>query len=135
MRINLQLLLFPEGTRFTAEKQKASVEFARKKGMKELTHHLIPRTKGFIASLPSMHGKVPAIYDIELAFKEDAPNKPTITNLLLGKRIEAHIYMNRIPMGDVPKTEAEQDQFLKEMFERKVLWLKHAHSLFYVLMF
>ncbi|XP_018577240.1 1-acyl-sn-glycerol-3-phosphate acyltransferase delta isoform X2 [Anoplophora glabripennis] len=113
------LLLFPEGTRFTPKKHEASLEFARKNNLPELKHHLLPRTRGFIASLPSMKGKVPAIYDIELAFKENAPSKPTITNMLFGKPLEAHIYMRRIPMEDLPKTEVEQETFLRDMFIRK----------------
>lgn len=113
------LLLFPEGTRFTEAKHKASVEFARKNNIAELKHHLIPRTKGFIASLPSMKGKVPALYDIELAFKPDDPVKPTITSMLIGKPVTAHIYMRRIPLDTLPQSEKELDLYLKEMFQGK----------------
>lgn len=118
--ILFQLLLFPEGTRFTSKKHETSLEFARKNNLPVLKHHLLPRTRGFIASLPSMKGKVPAVYDIELAFKEDAPIKPTITNMLFGKPLDAHMYMRRIPMEDLPKTEAEQETFLRDIFVRKV---------------
>ncbi|KAJ8918430.1 hypothetical protein NQ315_008127 [Exocentrus adspersus] len=113
------LLLFPEGTRFTQKKHEISLEFARKHNLPELKHHLLPRTKGFIASLPPMKGKIPAIYDIELAFKEDAPFKPTITNMLFGKPLDAHIYMKRILMDEVPETEEEREKFLRDMFIRK----------------
>lgn len=85
-----------------------------------MKHHLLPRTKGFIASLPSMKGKVPAVYELELAFKEDAPVKPTITNLLLGKSLEAHYYMRRIPMEEVPVEPSKQEEFLRDIFVRKV---------------
>lgn len=113
------LLLFPEGTRFTPQKHEASLEFARKNNLPELKYHLLPRTRGFIASLPSMKGKVPAVYDIELAFKESSPTKPTITNLLFGKPLEAHMYIRRIPMEDLPESEAELETFLRDMFVRK----------------
>ncbi|KAK5645670.1 hypothetical protein RI129_004134 [Pyrocoelia pectoralis] len=113
------LLLFPEGTRFTVDKHKASEQFAREKNLSELKYHLQPRTRGFIASLPSMRGKVPAIYDILLAFKEDAVDKPTMTTLLFGKPVVAHMYMKRIPMEDVPNSEAEQEKFLRDMFAGK----------------
>lgn len=112
--------MFPEGTRFTEDKHKISEEFARAKKVKSLKHHLQPRTKGFIASLPSMRGKVPAVYNIELAFNDEEPVKPTMTTLLLGKSVTAHLYMQRIPMEDVPETEEEQDLFLREMFQMKV---------------
>ncbi|CAH0558061.1 unnamed protein product [Brassicogethes aeneus] len=112
------LLLFPEGTRFTPEKQKASVEFAAKSGKKALKYHLIPRTKGFIASLPRMQGKIHALYDVEVAYKEEE-TKPTITNMLMGKSLKAHMYYHRIPMEEVPKTEEGQDQFLRDLFDKK----------------
>lgn len=112
-------MLFPEGTRFTPSKHEASLEFARKNNQVELKHHLLPRTKGFIASLPSMRGKVPALYDIEVAFKPDDPVKPTIRNLLMGKRIVCHIYMKRVPLETLPHTDNELDEYLKKMFEVK----------------
>ncbi|CAH1369228.1 unnamed protein product [Tenebrio molitor] len=113
------LLLFPEGTRFTPTKHKISLEFARQNNLPELKHHLLPRTKGFTASLPSMRGKVPALYDIEICFKEDDPHKATIRNLLFGKPVVAHMYMRRIPLEELPETEHEQEIFLREMFARK----------------
>lgn len=42
-----QLLLYPEGTRFTKKKHEAAVEFARSKNLPVLKHLLQPRTKGF----------------------------------------------------------------------------------------
>lgn len=97
-----------------------SIEFARQKNLPELKHHLLPRTKGFTTSLPPMKGKIPAVYDIELAFLENVPNnKPTIRTLLFGKPVEAHMYMRRIPLEDLPESEHEQEVFLREMFERK----------------
>ena len=53
----LQLLLFPEGTRFTEEKRKKSNEYAEKKGLQPLKHHLLPRTKGFVTSMHAVKGK------------------------------------------------------------------------------
>ena len=40
-------LLFCEGTRFTEKKRLASMKFAKEKGLPELKHHILPRTKGF----------------------------------------------------------------------------------------
>ncbi|XP_056635997.1 1-acyl-sn-glycerol-3-phosphate acyltransferase delta-like [Diorhabda carinulata] len=113
------LLLFPEGTRFTTKKHEASIEFAIKNNLPQLKHHLLPRTKGFIASLPAMKGKVPAIYNCELAFNEDDPIKPTITNMLLGKSVSAHIYFERTPLENLPNDPQEQETWLRDMFIRK----------------
>ncbi|KAG5897509.1 hypothetical protein JTB14_030007 [Gonioctena quinquepunctata] len=113
------LLLFPEGTRFTKKKHEAAIEFAQKHNLPQLKCHLLPRTKGFIASLPSMKGKVPALYNIELAYREDAPHEPTMTSILFGKPLEAHIYMKRIPLENIPEGYAEQEKFLRDMFVEK----------------
>lgn len=127
------MLLFPEGTRFTEEKHQASLKFAKEKGLPELKHHLTPRTKGFIASIPSMEGKIHAVYDIVLSFKK-SETKPTITNLLFGKKVTAHFYMKRIPMCDVPKDAEGASKFVQDMFVRKVsLYLFVIIKLYFVI--
>ncbi|KAK9879772.1 hypothetical protein WA026_006837 [Henosepilachna vigintioctopunctata] len=124
------LLLYPEGTRFTEEKHKASLEFSRKHNQPELKYHLLPRTKGFIASLPAMRGKVSAIYDCLTVFKEEDPNKPSMINLLNGKPVNAHLYIRRIPLEEVPESEEGQDKFIKDLFvikdKMKEGFLKHG---------
>ena len=40
-------MLSCEGTRFTENKRVASMQIAREKGLPELKHHILPRTKGF----------------------------------------------------------------------------------------
>lgn len=40
-------MYFCEGTRFTPEKHKASMEFAKARDLPQLKHHLCPRTSGF----------------------------------------------------------------------------------------
>ena len=113
-------MLYAEGTRFTPEKSEASQQFAKAKGWPILKHHLTPRTKGFTASIPHMRGKVEAIYDIQLAFKPNEPVKPTMTNLLFGKKVEAHMYFNRIPLSDVPEGEEAAAQWLRDIYQQKV---------------
>lgn len=113
------LLLFPEGTRFTKSKHQTSEEFAQQKNLQSLKYHLQPRTRGFTTSIQPMKGKVPAVYDILLAFNERDKVPPTITSLLLGKSVTAHMYMRRIPLEDVPDSEEAQSQLLRDMFQRK----------------
>ncbi|XP_017883045.1 1-acyl-sn-glycerol-3-phosphate acyltransferase gamma-like [Ceratina calcarata] len=116
---SIWLLLYPEGTRFTEQKLEASQKFAQEKGLPVLKHHLTPRTKGFVSSIPHMRGKIPAIYDVQVHFKSNEPNKPSITNLLLGKPVNAHLYMRRIPLEEVPREEEAAAKWLHELFQRK----------------
>lgn len=121
------LLLNPEGTRFTEKKHEASIQFARERGMVELKHHLIPRTKGFTASLPQLRGKA-TVLDIQLAISKDSPVKPTIFNILNGKPIVAHMHIRRIPMDTVPENEEQAAEWLQELFRQKDLMQDSFHN-------
>lgn len=113
------LLLNAEGTRFTEKKHEASVKFAQERGMTVLKHHLIPRTKGFTASLPYLKEKCPCILDIQLAFKKDEKVEPTIGNLLHGRSVTGHMYIRRIDMKSLPDKEDEAAEWMQELFRFK----------------
>lgn len=113
------LLLYPEGTRFTSKKLEASQKFAIEKGLPVLKYHLTPRTKGFTASIPHMRGKATAIYDIQIAFKPSDSVKPTMRNLLLGKRVEGHMYAKRIPIEEVPEGDEAAAEWLQKLYQQK----------------
>uniref|UniRef100_A0A1B6DHQ2 Phospholipid/glycerol acyltransferase domain-containing protein n=1 Tax=Clastoptera arizonana TaxID=38151 RepID=A0A1B6DHQ2_9HEMI len=113
------LLIFAEGTRYTEEKYEASLTFAKDKGLPLLKHHLTPRTKGFTISITNMRGKFNAVYNVQLAFKEDAKVKPTMMNLLFGKPIEAHLLIERIPLEEVPEKEEEAAKWLHDLYVKK----------------
>ncbi|XP_055912231.1 1-acyl-sn-glycerol-3-phosphate acyltransferase gamma-like [Eupeodes corollae] len=112
------LLLNAEGTRFTPQKHEASVKFAEERGLPVLKHHLIPRTKGFTASLASLRNKC-TIYDINVAFKKDDPVAPTMSNLLNGNGVKAYMFVRRIPLDQVPEDEAKAAEWLQETFREK----------------
>lgn len=112
------LLLNAEGTRFTEKKHEASVKFARDRGMVELKHHLIPRTKGFTASLPNLRGRS-SILDIQLAISKDSTVKPTIFNILNGKPLTAHMHVRRISTESLPEVEEEAAEWMQELFRAK----------------
>jgi hypothetical protein len=43
-----------------------------------------------------------------------------MTNLLLGKRVEAHMYINRIPLDTVPEGDEAAAQWLHNIYQIKV---------------
>lgn len=59
-------LLFCEGTRFTEKKRLASMKFAREKGLPELKHHILPRTKGFTMLLQGAENRSKKEYSFAL---------------------------------------------------------------------
>ncbi|XP_068142175.1 1-acyl-sn-glycerol-3-phosphate acyltransferase gamma-like [Drosophila tropicalis] len=113
------LLLNAEGTRFTQSKHEASVKFAEERGMTPLKHHLIPRSKGFTASLATLRGICPVIYDINLAFKPTEKTPSTMLSLLNGKGVEPYMLMRRIPLEQVPEDETEAAAWLQKLFVEK----------------
>ncbi|XP_011196059.1 1-acyl-sn-glycerol-3-phosphate acyltransferase gamma [Zeugodacus cucurbitae] len=122
------LLLNAEGTRFTPKKHEASVKFAEERGLPVLKHHLIPRTKGFTTSLPTMRGRCPAIYCTTLAFRRDAKNAPTISTLLNGLSVEGHLYARRIPVDSVPENEKEAAEWLQNLYREKDRLVDSFHT-------
>jgi lysophosphatidic acid acyltransferase/lysophosphatidylinositol acyltransferase len=108
-----------EGTRFTPTKHEASLKFARERGLPELKHHLIPRTKGFTTSLPHLRDKNLAIYDIQLGISKNSKVAPTLSNLLVGKGFEAHLLVRRITLDKVPKDEEGAGKWLQDLFVEK----------------
>lgn len=113
------LTLFPEGTRFTKEKHEASMIVARSKGLPELKHHLLPRTRGFVASMPHLREKVPALYDVVVAVDPENRNEPSMYSILKGRAVRAKIMIRRWPISCVPEEEKECIQWLQERYQEK----------------
>ncbi|XP_050390824.1 1-acyl-sn-glycerol-3-phosphate acyltransferase gamma [Patella vulgata] len=112
-------LLFPEGTRFTEDKHKASLEVSRSRGYPDMKHHLLPRPKGFILSIQNMKGKIPAVYDLTIAFPSDGP-EPTLMNVIQGKSVTAHLLVRRFDLDKVPvDTDEEAAVWLRDLFQEK----------------
>lgn len=108
-----------EGTRFTQSKHEASVKFCNERGLPQLKHHLLPRTKGWIASLPALKEKCPSILDIQLVFKPDDPTKPTIANLLHGRNVTGYMHVRRIDMKSIPDDEEGAAEWMQQLFREK----------------
>lgn len=113
---NTWIVLMAEGTRFTKEKYENCLKFAKEKGIVPLKHHLIPRSKGFGTCVPLLKKyNCPAVYNVQVSFDKRADNPPTLASLFLGKKITAHVYIDRIPMEKVEPT----FDFLYDMFKTK----------------
>lgn len=47
--------------------------------------------------------------------------KPSLQGVLNGHRLEAHVYMERIPIEQVPEGEKECEKWMYDLFEKKVI--------------
>ncbi|OXA44372.1 1-acyl-sn-glycerol-3-phosphate acyltransferase gamma [Folsomia candida] len=113
------LSLFPEGTRFTSDKHAASMKIAAEKGLPLLKHHLLPRTKGFTASIPHLRGKFDAIYDVVMAVEKTCNNPASVVSMMEGKPLKIISLYRRIPMSQVPDDETEAAAWLQKLYQEK----------------
>lgn len=95
------------------------MKFSRERGMPILKYHLIPRTKGFIASLAALKEKCPSMLDIQLVFKPDEPNEPTVGNLLRGRGVTGYMHVRRIETKSLPDDEAAAAEWMQQLFREK----------------
>jgi hypothetical protein len=86
----IQICLFSEGTRFTEEKHKKSLEYARKQGLPQLKHLLLPRTKGFNVMIRQLKDHVPYIFDTTFAFPHGII---TLTDVFQGNKVYADVHV------------------------------------------
>ncbi|XP_076867061.1 1-acyl-sn-glycerol-3-phosphate acyltransferase delta [Brachyhypopomus gauderio] len=114
---NFWFLMHCEGTRFTTKKHKISMEVAEKKGLPKLKHHLLPRTKGFCVTVQNLRGKVTAVYDSTLNFRNN--QSPTLLGVLNGKKYHADLYVRRIPLNTIPEDESECSAWLHRLYQEK----------------
>jgi lysophosphatidic acid acyltransferase/lysophosphatidylinositol acyltransferase len=111
--------MFCEGTRFTHEKHEESMIVARAKGLPELKHHLLPRTKGVCLLARGAQGRVHAIYDLNVGIADNGPHKPTFNSIRFGRQHKAEMYIRRIPMDQVPVDEKECAKFVYNFYKEK----------------
>lgn len=112
------LAIFAEGTRLTEAKVQASMEYARSNGLPELKHHLLPRSRGFAMTAQYFKDKVPAVYDLEIAFPEN--KGPTLSRMLRGEGCDVHLWIKRIPLKEIPCDSIEDtSNWCRKAFQEK----------------
>ncbi|CAF1646271.1 unnamed protein product [Adineta ricciae] len=111
-------LLFCEGTRFTEKKRIASMKIAREKGLPELKHHILPRTKGITLLLQGAENRIAAVYDLTVGFKKTGA-VPTLLSILKGQACQAEIFVRRIPVSDIPQDTEQCSNWVHELYQEK----------------
>jgi 1-acyl-sn-glycerol-3-phosphate acyltransferase len=114
--IPVWLMTFAEGTRITPDKLADSQQFARDKGLEPTAHVLLPRTKGFVASVQGLRQHLDAIYDVTIGYEGGVP---TLWQYVCGYARRAHLHVRRYPIGDIPETDGEIATWLTTRFREK----------------
>jgi len=123
---NYWIISYLEGSRITPEKVKACQEFSKKKGYPVLDNVLIPRTKGFIATLHTFRdSKIKYVYDLTLVYGHEKRGYgvyPSIPRIFMG-RIDTgykfHLHVRRIPVTDIPETDEEITKWCVQLYKEK----------------
>ncbi|KAL9105554.1 MAG: hypothetical protein Q9227_009298 [Pyrenula ochraceoflavens] len=67
------LLIFPEGTNLSANTREGSKGWAKKQGIDDMRHQLLPRSTGLLFCLQQLKGTVDWVYDCTVAYEGVEP--------------------------------------------------------------
>lgn len=113
----LWFVLYPEGTRFTKEKQAYSQAYAATKELRPTTHVLFPRYKAFTAIVSTLRGQFDGVIDATFMFEGE---QPAIKGALAGTASTVvHVHTKSYPMEDLPEGEEQLEQWLLERWYEK----------------
>ncbi|MCM0606476.1 MAG: acyltransferase [Xanthomonadaceae bacterium] len=110
------IINYPEGTRLTLKKLKSSQEYARLKGLPILSQVLLPRPKGFSATLMALRSELQAVYDMTIIYGK---HTPSLWELLSGQVRSVRVHVKRYPITSLPSDEAAIQSWLIERFVEK----------------
>lgn len=114
--VSIWLISFLEGTRITPEKLKRSQEFAKRRKLPPTEYTMIPRTKGFVASLQGLEGHLDAVYSITIGYPDGIPS---LWQMMLGDVKRFAIDVRRFAVSDLPKEEKALEQWTLEEYRIK----------------
>jgi 1-acyl-sn-glycerol-3-phosphate acyltransferase len=115
-QVPMWLVSFVEGTRATRSKIAASREYALAKGHELTEHVLLPRTKGFAATVEGLRDHAEVVYDVTIGYVEGVP---TLWQYIKGSVRRIHVHVRRFDIEDLPDVEADVRQWLMDRFVEK----------------
>ena len=133
-RLPIHLISYLEGTRVSKEKLADSHEYARKNNLPLLQYTLLPRSKGFAASVKGLRGShINHVYDLTIAYyhyKRGFGATPSLSDYLFGKlnEYQFRVHANRYSMSEVPETDVEISNWLMKLYEEKNVMLSEWKS-------
>ena len=119
------LVSFLEGSRLTPEKLVRAQAYAKDRGLYVSKRTLVPRTKGFLATIEGLSEHVDAIYDITIGYPDGVPPLLHCFGARV-KRIELHI--RRYPVESLPKHPDELTTWACDRFQEKDGLLAHMET-------
>jgi len=108
-------MIFPEGTRFTPAKLERSHKIAERKGLPVTKKVLLPRTKGFTASVEGLKGHTPAIYDVTIKYDQ----VPSISQFICGGPRTVDVTVKRFSLDQLVNDRIDLEAWLYQQFASK----------------
>ena len=125
-RVPVWFLSFPEGTRFTLEKLTKAQVYAKAREITPPKHVLLPRDKGFIATVRGLRGHVKALYDVTIGYPKGVP---TMWQYVKGAApgTIARLHVTRYPIEALPEDDEALSRWLTARFCEKDNLLDYFH--------
>ena len=115
-KVPVWLVSFVEGTRITPVKLAASREYARSNGLTPPEHTLVPRSKGFVASVQGLRDSLDAVYDVTIGYPDGVPD---LWQYARGFAKVAHLHVRRYAIAELPESPQELAAWLHDRFREK----------------
>lgn len=121
---------FLEGTRKTPKKLAESQDYAKKKDLPVLQHVLLPRTKGFVATIAELRDELDAVYDVTYAYSGDTA--PGAVDAAMRRLPDLHFHIRRFPLASLPTDEKALSDWCIQLYVEKDRLLEHfkKHGVF-----
>jgi hypothetical protein len=96
------IIIFPEGTRFTEDKQKEAINFSKENNYPIYENTLVPRTKGIWKILSYLHkeNKLGNMFDLTLIIEKFIKKSAFMNNILLKDMGKSYVIMRNITLPD-----------------------------------
>ena len=110
------LVSFLEGTRATPDKLKTSQAYALKNGLPVPQATLVPRTKGFVATMQGLGDHLDAVYDLSMGYPDGVPS---FVDCFLRKVRRVDIHVKRYPLASFDMTDEALSEWVFDIYRQK----------------
>ena len=115
-KVPVWLVSFVEGTRLDSRKLALARDFAEAHALEAPRNVLLPRAKGFVASVTGLKDHVGAVYDVTIGYRGGLPN---LWQWAKGQMREVHIDVRRYALAELPTAPEALAAWLQERFVEK----------------
>lgn len=123
--VPVHLVSFVEGTRFSLAKLRDAQAYARTHGLPVPRHTLVPRSKGFAASIEGLRSHITTVYDLTIGYENGVPS---LWQYIEGLVTRIHVHVRRFPIEDLPHSADDLREWLLARWEEKNALFDHYYE-------